>query len=116
MPARPEYIQTNSLHDGGKPHSFHATNAQMFDTGSPVEFRHGRLDPGPVPIFVPELGAVFFLPSPGQTDILVGKQQYNDDTDRLRYLLPVAVGDFHPLGQECLVNHQQFPSGRETLK
>ena len=44
----------------------------MLDTGSPVEFRHGRLDPGPVPILLPERRGVLMLPTTSKTDILVG--------------------------------------------
>jgi hypothetical protein len=54
VPTGPQYIQADGLHEGGKPHCFHAPNAEMLDTGAPVEFRHGRLDTGPVPILFPE--------------------------------------------------------------
>ena len=72
MPAGPQYVQADGLHEGGKPHCFHATNPEMFDTGAPVEFRHGRLNAGPVPVLLPELRAFFFLSPSGQADILVG--------------------------------------------
>ena len=72
VPTGPQYVQTDGLHEGGKAHCFHASNPEMFDTSAPVEFRHGRLDAGPVPVLLPELRTFFFLSSTGQADILVG--------------------------------------------
>jgi len=96
VPACPQYIQTNGLHDGGKPHCFHAANTEMLDTGAPVEFRHGRLDTGPVPILVPEHQAAFLPPSTGQSDIFVG--------------VPKITGLF-PLGDGTLVKRGALNAG-----
>jgi len=42
----------------------------VFNPGSPVVLRHGRLDPGPVTIFILKGFAFFVLPSVSRTDIL----------------------------------------------
>ena len=94
--ARPQYVQADGLHDGGEPHGFHAAHSKMFDTGSPIEFRHGRLDPGPIPIFFSEGRAVLLLSSTGQTDILVG--------------VAVVAGLF-PAGDGTLVKHGAGKAG-----
>ena len=72
VPARPQYVQADGLHDGSDPRGFHAAHSKMFDTSAPIEFRHCLLDPGPIPIFFSERRAVLLLSSTGQTDILVG--------------------------------------------
>ena len=68
-PACPENIQSNGLHYCGKSHSLHAAHPEMFHSGAAIEFGHGGLNPGSVPIFISELGAVLIPSSYGDADI-----------------------------------------------